>query len=199
MTVHSNKVKGAAKGASKAATAFPTIHPPKGEPTAARRAPSDAGGRRRIDLAHLQITGDDAISLASAMQVVGVEPSGESSRADVSMPKSQVAPLEDLDDAEKGGSASASASASAQADTPTRVMRELHRERGIGATQAKPAHDGPAIEMKPAPKSRRDHPPKAIACGELDPCLVRLIAVWPRLPQKIRDAIAAIVNSMEQG
>jgi hypothetical protein len=199
MTVHSNKVKGAAKKASNAATVFPTVHPAKGEPTAARRAPPGAGGRRRIDLAHLQITGDDAISLASAMQVVGVEPSGESPRADVSMPKSQVAPLENLDDMDSNGPDSASATGSAQADAPTRVMLELHRERGIGATPARPARDNPAIEPKHATKPRRDPQSKATLSGELDPCLVRLIAVWPRLPQKIRDAVAAIVNSMEQG
>lgn len=196
MTVHSNKVKGAAKSVSNAATAFPTVHPAKGEPTAARRTPSDAGSRRRIDLAHLQITGDDAVSLASAMQVVGIEPSGETPRADVCMPKSQVSPLDNLDEAENG--ASASASESAQADTPTRVMLELHRERGIGASPARPANDGLAIEMRQALKPRRDQLPKAALSGELDACLVRLIAVWPRLPQKIRDAIAAIVNSMEQ-
>jgi len=198
MTVHANKVKGAAKSMSNAATVFPTVHPPKGEPTAARRTPSDAGSRRRIDLGHLQITGDDAINLASAMQVVGIEPTGESPRPAVCMPKSQVTPLEDLDEADGGGSAAASASANATADTPTRMMLELHRERGIGATRARPVSDGPTIEMRPAPKPRREPPLRAALSGELDPCLVRLIAVWGRLPQKIRDAIAAIVNSMEQ-
>ena len=61
-----------------------------------------------------------------------------------------------------------------------------------------PCRQKVAVTFSAAAATPSAAPPPRARPSELDPCLVRLIAVWPRVPQKIRDAISAIVRSLEK-
>ena len=188
MTVHANKVKGAAKSMSNAATVFPTVHPPKGEPTAARRTPSDAGSRRRIDLGHLQITGDEPSTWPPRCRWWGSMTVNR--RGPPCMPKSQVTRWKTW--TADGGGSPLPGVRECYGRQYTRMMLELHRERdqapGPGVS------DGPTIEMRPRRSAASHRPSGASRTRSLSGPADRRLGV----PQKIRDAIAAIANSMEQ-
>ncbi len=199
MTAYPNKVKVTDKGRADPAVALSAGRPSPGTAAAPYHESPAVGCRRRIDLAHLQITGDDAISLATAMKVVGMEPpSGDEPRPDVRMPHSPAAPLEELAEADDIGPPPLAPRGAVVNSASAHVMAELCRDCEKDAARSKSAGDDAAPEVLQVARPRRDPASNAAPAGEIDACLVRLIAVWPRLPQKIRDAIAAIVNSMEQ-
>jgi len=163
------------------------------------REPLKRGRPRGVSICRLEIAGEEAAQLVEAMQVVGTEPIPASQRPSVAMPRFRTESLADLDKA-LGRCACPPPgpdSADSAKSVPLKLIESLRHNPGafhctVGLVQ--PGGKQPSQTAVAATAAAVSRTAKA---SQLDPCLVRLIAVWSKLPTKVRTAIEAIVNSVE--